>query len=273
MASGPSGPRAQRAPTRSGGGAKPPGAGSASRAWFMQPGRGRRGGRCDPLFLKASRRFEDMKAILGNGLETLRGKLGPLCGKVIRGQQQIGRLSVPYSLSQGQPSSGQLDSREFYREKIKEWQGASAEDRENWNAAAEPLNISGFNYLLTLMGAKWNSYEPLPIIDTSGDFSYYSVGSFLELDAITFVTAYLSLSAIDELSFLGMTLPSILPSDSENVYPIIGIAKYIEELSFDAVWGASYADDDELHILQPVDLPQDGMAILTTNMFYRNDPL
>lgn len=155
-----------------------------------------------------------MKATLGNGLETLRGKLGPLCGKVIRGQQQIGRLSVPYSLSQGQPSSGQLDSREFYRGKIKEWQDASDTDRENWNAAAEPLNISGFNYLLTLMGAKWENY--VPGIAWGGDDtgSIEAYGRFIVMDKVTFFIAWAGLYSPFDCWFDGIGLPTVTGPDA-----------------------------------------------------------
>ena len=101
-----------------------------------------------------------MKAKLSAGLSALQGKLGSFCGKVIRGQQQIGRLSIPYGISGGDPSAAQVAVREAYAEKVQAWRTASDATREAWEILAEPLKISGFNYWMTVTDMLQTDIDP-----------------------------------------------------------------------------------------------------------------
>jgi photosystem II stability/assembly factor-like uncharacterized protein len=96
-----------------------------------------------------------MKATLGAGLSSLQGKLGNLCAKVINGRQQLGRLSVPYSVSGEDPSADQVAQMEWYAAKVAEWRAASPAQRATWDTAGDSLGISGFNYWLTLLVPTW----------------------------------------------------------------------------------------------------------------------
>jgi len=89
-----------------------------------------------------------MKATLGAGLSTLQGKLGELCGKVIRGQQQIGKLSRPYCLSGGTPSTDQEWIKEQYALAVRDWRYATLEQKAAWALLGEPDQISGFDWLV-----------------------------------------------------------------------------------------------------------------------------
>ena len=70
---------------------------------------------------------------------------------MINGRQQLGRLSVPYSVSGGSPSTDQIAQLEWYAAKVATWQAASTEDKATWNALGGLTGISGFNYLLTVL--------------------------------------------------------------------------------------------------------------------------
>ena len=89
-----------------------------------------------------------MKAKLSAGLSALQGKLGAYCGKVINGRQQIGRLSIPYGKSGEAPSAAQVSVQDRYAQKVEKWRTATPEQRAAWDLAAEPLNISGFNFMM-----------------------------------------------------------------------------------------------------------------------------
>ena len=101
-----------------------------------------------------------MKATLGAGLSALQGKIGTMCGKVIRGRQQICRLSTPYGVSGDPRSAAQVAVQDAYAEKVQEWRTASPEQRAAWDLLGEPLNLSGFNYLM--MEANLNQTSILP---------------------------------------------------------------------------------------------------------------
>ena len=96
-----------------------------------------------------------MKATLGAGLSSLQGKLGNLCAKVINGRQQLGRLSLPYSVSGEDPSADQVAQMGWYAAKVADWRAASPAQRATWDTAGDSLGISGFNYWLTLLDPTW----------------------------------------------------------------------------------------------------------------------
>ena len=89
-------------------------------------------------------------AKLGAGLSALQGKLGNLCGKVIRGKQQIGRLSIPYELSGAEPTVDQEYILDQYALTVRDWRAASVEQQETWNLLGDLENISGFDYLVKI---------------------------------------------------------------------------------------------------------------------------
>jgi len=89
-------------------------------------------------------------AKLGAGLSALQGKLGNLCGKVIRGKQQIGRLSIPYGISGEEPTVDQTFILDQYALTVRDWRAASVEQRETWNLLGDLENISGFDYLVKI---------------------------------------------------------------------------------------------------------------------------
>jgi len=89
-----------------------------------------------------------MKATLGAGLSALQGKMGELCGKVINGRQQIGKLSRPYSISGADPSVDQEWIREQYALAVRDWRYASSAQRTSWDLLGEPEGLSGFDWLV-----------------------------------------------------------------------------------------------------------------------------
>ena len=89
-----------------------------------------------------------MKATLGAGLSSLQGKFGNLCGKVINGRQQLGRLSVPYAVSNKDPTTDQVYIKNQYALTVRDWRVASAEQQEIWDALGEQEKISGFDWLI-----------------------------------------------------------------------------------------------------------------------------
>ena len=101
-----------------------------------------------------------MKTKLSAGLTALQGKIGALCGKVIRGRQQVGRLSIPYGISQEAPSAQQLLVRLSYGLAVQQWRTATQEQRDEWTALGAPLGISGFNYILLVSMIDQTSVNP-----------------------------------------------------------------------------------------------------------------
>ena len=101
-----------------------------------------------------------MKAKLSAGLSALQGKVGAYCGKVINGRQQIGRLSVPYGKSGEAPSAAQVSVQERYAQKVEEWRTATLVQRAAWDLAAEPLNISGFNFMMMVSEMNQTDINP-----------------------------------------------------------------------------------------------------------------
>ena len=89
-----------------------------------------------------------MKVKLGAGLSVLQKKIGGVCGKVIRGVPQLARLSVPYDVSGQGPTASQILYKNRYAAKVQEWRAATPAQRAAWDLLGEPLNISGFNYLM-----------------------------------------------------------------------------------------------------------------------------
>jgi hypothetical protein len=89
-----------------------------------------------------------MKATLSAGLSALQGKLGGLCGKVIRGRQQVGRLSIPYGLSGKTPSVDQDFIKNQYALTVRDWRYASAAQQATWDLLGEPEHLSGFDWLV-----------------------------------------------------------------------------------------------------------------------------
>ena len=88
------------------------------------------------------------KATLGAGLSALQGKIGGLCGKVINGRQQIGRLSTPYSISGVEPTVDQTYILDQYALTVRDWRAASVAQQTIWNALGALENISGFDWLV-----------------------------------------------------------------------------------------------------------------------------
>ena len=159
LACGPSGPRAQRAPTRSGGSAKPTQAKPAARV-EQQTGRGGptpAGG--DHSLYQASRQLTDMKVSLGLNLIELRGKVGFFVGKRLRSLNQLTKKSIPYSISGTGPSEKQVAVRTKYTSAIEFWHSLTPEEQAVYNAAGESLGISGFNYILAHMSTPQTSVD------------------------------------------------------------------------------------------------------------------
>ena len=110
-----------------------------------------------------------MKAKLAAGLSALQGKVGGYCGKVINGRQQIGLLSIPYGKSGEEPSAAQISVQERYAQKVEEWRSASESEREAWDLLGEPLNISGFNYLMMVSELNQTDINPDEVEATTLD--------------------------------------------------------------------------------------------------------
>ena len=89
-----------------------------------------------------------MKATLGAGLSALHGKIGGLCGRVINGRQQLGRLSIPYGISQAEPTVDQAWIKEQYALTVRDWRYASPAQQAAWDLLGEPEGISGFDWLV-----------------------------------------------------------------------------------------------------------------------------
>lgn len=111
-----------------------------------------------------------MKAVLGAGLSELTGKLASFCGKRVFGKQQLTRLSVPYSVSGGEPSASQDANREKYGELVGVYLAASPEQKATWATLGAALGMGGFNYMLRdywtkakTAGAVWSVFGTFPL--------------------------------------------------------------------------------------------------------------
>ena len=101
-----------------------------------------------------------MKVKHGAGLSALQKKIGGMCGKVIRGIPQLARLSVPYNISGKAATASQIFYKNRYAAKVQEWRAATPAQRAAWDLQGEPLNISGFNYLMMVSEMNQTDINP-----------------------------------------------------------------------------------------------------------------
>jgi hypothetical protein len=102
-----------------------------------------------------------MKATLSSYLSELKGKVGFFVAKRHPSGTVVTKISIPYSRSNGLPSTAQLAVREIYRAAIEKWDSLTEEEKNSYNELGGYINISGFNYLLANMGTSQT--------DVSGD--------------------------------------------------------------------------------------------------------
>jgi hypothetical protein len=98
-----------------------------------------------------------MKVRLGAGLESLKGKIGSLCGKRTARGQTLTKVSVPGSIVPLSLTDEQLAARARYGAAVGTWRDATELQRATWTALGNVQGISGFNYLVMTMSLDQSS--------------------------------------------------------------------------------------------------------------------